>query len=398
MNILYILSATTEKGGATKSFLSMAEYVANSGHRVYVVVPDKKGVTEKLKQLGWTVLAVPYTFKSLPRISFSPKDILLFLPRWIKSMVLNYKAKKKVIDFAALNSVDIVHENTSVTDLGHYVGQALGIPHVVHLREYGWKDFRLVLPGLHRRLSSTNAWVIAITSRLAEFRGKGLCKERIKVIYNGVINEDEISYNPYKEKWFLYAGRIEPGKGISDLIDSFIDYVKLMKKSGREPFKLKIAGGYWSNSYIKSLYRKVEKTGVEEYVEWLGIRNDVKELYEKTAATIIPSHNEGFGRVMPEAMASGSLCIVRDKGGLAEQLENGIRITGDKIAFSFNTPEELTEILVEISSSIDIEKPFLRGGDFEKIIKNSQSVITALYTAKVSGESVLDFYSHILYN
>ena len=61
-------------------------------------------------------------------------------------------------------------------------------------------------------------------------------------------------------------------------------------------------------------------------------------------AIIIPSHNEGFGRCMPEAMFNGCLCIGHDTGGTKEQMDNGTEATGEDIALRYQTEDQLTDI------------------------------------------------------
>lgn len=395
MKILYILSGTGTKGGATKSFLSMADAVAKNGNEIAVVVPNEEGVTSLLRERGWKVLVVPYGYCSLPALGFNLRDIVRFIPRLIKGGICNFMARKKVLAFAKEFRPDIIHDNTSVTDIGHHVAHDLGIPHVIHVREYGWKDFHLVLPWINERLTAPNAYVVAITSELAIFRGKGIVADHLRIIYNGVIHESQIMYNPIKKHFFLYAGRIEHAKGVDELIDAYIAYSIKEKEIGNEPFRLKLAGGCDDNNFMKGLQRRLHATGLDKYVDFLGVVEDMETLYREATATIIPSYREGFGRVMPEAMAAGSLCIARRSGGLKEQLENGVKISGEKIAFGFNNVEELTNLLTEIGLECMAGNPFKEGGDYEKMIKRSQKVVCELYSCESNGKQVLDYYNKI---
>ncbi len=91
MKILYILSGTEAMGGATKSFLAMADSVALKSNEIAVVVPNADGITPILKSRGWKVVVVPYMFSTLPYISCSPRDIIRFIPRLVMSRLLNSK-------------------------------------------------------------------------------------------------------------------------------------------------------------------------------------------------------------------------------------------------------------------------------------------------------------------
>lgn len=396
MKVLYILSGTEIRGGATKSFLSMADAVASAGHDVAVIVPDEKGVTSELKSRGWDVLVVPYMFATLPYLSWSFREIAKFIPRYLKAQIINRKAKKIVNNFAKSWNPDLIHDNTSVIDLGHYAAAELKIPHVIHIREYGWRDFRRIIPGLRKRLSSSNTFVIAITADLASFRGKGLQNSHLRVIYNGIVNKQSGGYNSKKEPFFLYAGRIRRAKGADDLIQSYLVYAKAEISAGRTPLSLKMAGNNKAGGFIEEMKKQITEAGLENFVEWLGEISIVDSLYSRAAATVIPSKSEGFGRVMPEAMSAGSLCVVRRAGGLEEQLENGRRECGREIAFGYDSREELSSILLDIASAYRNDKEYEEGGRFYQMIDDSRKVVEQLYSYEANAKGVLKYYNDII--
>lgn len=397
MRILYILSGTEIKGGATKSFLTMADAVAAAGNELAVVVPDEKGVTPVLREKGWKVLAVSYDFCALPRLSWSARDIIRFIPRLARIAYLNLRARRKVIRFAKEWNADLIHDNTSVIDLGHYAAKRLGIPHVVHVREYaGWRDFRLIFPGLENRIKSPNTYLAAITSDLARFRGEKVAEDHVRTIYNGIVKDIPKDYIIVKEPYFFYAGRIVPAKGVDDMVDAYVKYASETRLKGKEPLKLVVAGKDFADKFAEGLTKKIKDSGLDDYVEWLGEIDNVNEYYSKAVATVIPSLIEGFGRVMPEAMAAGSLCIARKSRGLAEQLENGRRETGKDIAFGFDTADELAGIFTSLDETYSRGDAFAEGSELRRMIDDSRKVVGALYTCQANGRNVLDYYSYII--
>ena len=54
---------------------------------------------------------------------------------------------------------------------------------------------------------------------------------------------------------------------------------------------------------------------------------------------------------MPEALAAGALVIARNTGGLKEQFENGVSLTGKEIGISFSNIDELADILENVADS-----------------------------------------------
>ncbi len=394
MKILYVVSGTGLQGGATKSFFAMADGVAAAGHTIKIVAPDEKGLTVEARKRGWEVMVIPYRFSSLPLFA-TAKDKLMFIPRLMKNIWQNRLARKPVINFAKEFGPDLIHDNTSVTDVGHYAAKALEIPHIIHVREYGWKDFKLVILGLKKRIRYRKSAVIAITDDLKNHVAKDLPAERKCTIYNGIVKESQIHYQPDKEPVFLYAGRIQRAKGVADLIDAYILYAQEVGKESA--FRLVLAGSYKNEpEFHEQLVRKLAKNGLSEKVDWLGEINNVEEYMTTAAATIIPSYWEGFGRVMPEAMASGSLCIARNTGGSAEQLANGRKLTGQEIALPFNDTAQFVDRLKEVDSKFRTGDAYRAGGDFEEIIRNSQRAVMRYYLSENVGKQTVRFYEKIL--
>lgn len=385
------------QGGATISFLAMADGIVADGNEIALVTPDDKGISVLAKERGWDVLTIPYGFCCLPPWPNNLRKKISYLPSLVRTFILNFKARRKVLDFADRFGADIIHDNTSVTDIGHHVAKKLNLPHVIHVREYGWKDFRMRLPFLKSRLNAGSAHMIAITHDLAEFRGAGLDKDRIDVVYNGIVSKEDLHYDPDKEAWFFYAGRIQRAKGVADLIDAYCRYATEILKRGKKPLRLKLAGFISDTELYGELKNVISNFGLDDYVDWLGELKDIRSYTSKAAATVIPSFNEAFGRVMPEAMAAGSLCIARDTGGTAEQLENGRKITGGEIALSFSDLNGLVGCLMEVDGGWRSGDHYVKSsGRFAKMIDGAQETVAKLYVREEVGNKIQAIYKKIL--
>lgn len=62
--------------------------------------------------------------------------------------------------------------------------------------------------------------------------------------------------------------------------------------------------------------------GLDDYIHFLGYRNDIKELYRASDIFVMPSLREGLSRSIMEAMASGLPCVVSNIRGNTDLLEN----------------------------------------------------------------------------
>ena len=382
MKILYIVSSTDIYGGATKSFINMISGVAAAGNEVVVVLPASDGLTGILKGKGIRTYVFKYGFDIWPKIRFG-KGLLLYLPRLIRRFATNNKAVSELVRIVEEEQPDLIHTNVSPITIGYKASKKCGVPHVLHIREYGDKDFNLNIRNVSELIKESNT--ISITKDIAAYRGV-LGKPGHTVIYNGIFHESEFKYREGKEPFFLYAGRITEKKGIGLLIDGYIRYIK--KYGGS--YGLQIAGRVpdpKSQELVNSLKAELERSGISDKVHWLGEIKDLSGYMQKTAATIVPSYFEGFGRVMAEACFNGSLVVGYDSAGTKEQFDNGIEITGNEIGLRFNDAEELGRQLIKVECH---EIPV---GLF---VERAQETSKRLYTIETNVEHVIGFYKSIL--
>lgn len=161
-------------------------------------------------------------------------------------------------------------------------------------------------------------------------------KSKIKVLYPPVdINKFSISKN--KENIILSVGRFDNilnAKKQDILIDAFKE---LHKNSSAKDWKLVLAGGSLKNpdenSYLKHLKNQSQNFPVEFVVnpnfETLKNLYSQSKIYWHAAGyhvdqTKHPEETEHFGMTIVEAMASGLVPVVVNKGGIPEIIENGI--------------------------------------------------------------------------
>ncbi len=110
--------------------------------------------------------------------------------------------------------------------------------------------------------------------------------------------------------YFLFAGRLEPEKGVEDLLSVFRQ---------RRDIDLVIAGAGRLGDRLADEARRTPN------VRMLGLldANALAPWYAGAVATIVPSRCfETFGLVVIESFAAGTPVIVRDHSGLAEFIED----------------------------------------------------------------------------
>lgn len=396
MKILFVLHSTLINAGSTKSLLALISQLENQGHTVGLVAPDEKGIFEVLKNKGNFTLTAPYL-----TLNFN-KDINKFSPYYLRSRIyrnrVNSLAIKNLLDKVKEFNPDIIHENTSVTDIGFKLAKQLKKPYVLHFREYGDKDFNWFIPGINKRTKDKNSFTISITKGIQKHRHQVKNPQAIQ-IYNGIIKDDSIRYTENKKPYFLFGGRIEKAKGVYEMLTAYDEYIKNSEANNITPLPLKIAGKFNDEDpyFIKCKDFTIQSC-ILDHIEWLGESNNLKDLMYYCTATIIPSIFEGFGRVLPEALANGSLCVVRNTGGSEEQLEIGLKTTGGPIGLSFNTENELSQLLYEITVEVSNSTPFIKDHIYYRIIHNGQQYIKEFLTIEQNGRATIEFYKKILQN
>ena len=396
MNIAYILNATIPEGGATKSFLVMLKRLMQLGVSPLVVVPDREGIYQTLVDMGVPVLATTFRMNSWSHCD-TLKDWLLFLPRMVAKIIANDRAAKILTRVFRERGIDIVHTNVGPVSVGFRAARRLGLPHVYHLREYGKKDFSILYfpseTSFYRQLNAPHSYNICITNDIQLYHRQN-DRPSSRVIYNGIrVAMDKMPAAAPVKDYFLFAGRIQPAKGVDTLLEAYARYCEKTisqhpTPNTQHPIPLRLAGGTTDSVYMKKLENFVKTHGLGQNVTFLGKRSDMDELMQHARSIVIPSPNEGFGRCMPEAMFQGCLAIGHNTAGTKEQFDNGLRVTGKEIGLRYETTEELASLLAEVSSRpADYYRPYT---------ERAFNVVNQLYTQESNAQQVYTFYQEIL--
>lgn len=383
MRVLYIVNATLLYGGATKSFLLLLEGMKRKGVTPYVVTPDGDGLCLRLKEMGIRYFVMPYRANTYPRYR-SVKDLLLFFPRLFMRRLLSLRATRKVVSICKSENIDLIHTNVSVISIGQKAAEKLGIPHIYHFREYADKDFgEHYYPSkslFRKSLDKPSSFAICITKDIQTYHK--LSPQKSIVVYNGISIPKEVTPSALKDDYFLFAGRIESSKGVSQLIEAYH-----LCTQNANPCKLLLAGSLDDSQYVNAIKEQIKLWKLEENIEFLGQRSDIANLMKQAKALIVTSHNEAFGRSMAEAMANQCLVIGRDTGGTKEQFDNGKELTGHEIGIRFNTTEELSKALTSVNA-----KPRYF---FDTMRNEAQEVVKKLYGVDVYIDSIFAYYKEI---
>jgi len=149
---------------------------------------------------------------------------------------------------------------------------------------------------------------------------------------------------PCGEHTILFAGRIEPLKGIDTLLQA-MSILQERHPAAVEHCDVAIIGGNpWADTLDAEMARlqalRVE-LGIHDMVTFLGAKDQeiLPSYYAVADMVVMPSHYESFGMVALEAMAMGTPVIASEVGGLAHLIQHSIN--------GFHVPSRDPEALAE---------------------------------------------------
>ena len=236
-------------------------------------IDDREGLEHLRFQVNRMPLGVIWQQFALPRID---ADVL-----WGPHGTLPLAWKKP--------SIVTIHDFTSITmPLRHRAKTVL--------------SFNLFI-GASLELATRVACVSRMVADEA-MRGFGVHPSKIEIVPNGV--DEFFSPGGEEEDYVLFAGTLEPRKGVGDLVDAWCALP-------RPRPRLVLAGGSGWGTHIDD-EPGIERTG---YVS----REKLRELYRRALVFAYPSHHEGFGIPPLEAMACGAPVIATRTGAIHEYAE-----------------------------------------------------------------------------
>lgn len=115
------------------------------------------------------------------------------------------------------------------------------------------------------------------------------------------------------DPYFAFVGTLEPRKNVALIIDA----TRRLRRVGHR-IRLVVAGNAgWHFDQLKAALQLAQREGA---VEWRGYVSDDErdEIYRNAVALLLPSHYEGFGLPLLEAMAEGVPTICSDTPALVE--------------------------------------------------------------------------------
>lgn len=172
-----------------------------------------------------------------------------------------------------------------------------------------------------------------VTNRLKKsLAALGISNEKMHVIYNGIEYDQEKADGYNKTEMFnidedvftaIQVARLHPVKGHEVLFDA-------LQQTKLEKIKVLLVGDGPLERELKAL---ATEKGINDKIEFLGHRQDVKQLFASSHVNLLTSHSEGFPLVLLEAANQRVPSIVTRAGEIepliADETYGWIVPTGD---------------------------------------------------------------------
>lgn len=360
--VLHIITRLDKGGSAENTFLNLVGADKNIYDVTLMSGPVEEPTQDRRGQIG--ELGIKH----------------IFIPELVRniSLINDLKSIFKIYRVLRRKKFDIVHTHTSKAGLlGRLAAKLARIPVIIHTPHghvffgyFGLIKSKLFI-FLEKLASRISDKIIALTNREKEdyISYRVTDEENSVVIYSG-IDLNKFKDLPVEEKQNLKKelgipenslivgtlGRLVPVKGPEFLVEA----AKHIISKYSSTFFMFTGDGYLR----PDLEKKALDFGLKENIIFMGWRDDAAKILSLYDIFVLPSLNEGMGRVLVEAMALGKPIVASRIGGIPDLVSHG------KNGFLV-PPKDPEELVRHIQTLIeDKEKREKMGLEGKKIATN----------------------------
>jgi glycosyltransferase involved in cell wall biosynthesis len=322
--------------------LNQLQRIRDEGYEVFGVSADGSDVAE-VEARGIPHFAVPMTRRFTP--------------------VADLRALWALIQLMRRERFDVVHTHTPKAGLlGQLAARLSGVPVVVNTLHgfYFHEDSKPVPKRFYiwmERIAAKCSDTILSQNRedMATAVAEHIAKpEQIKWLGNGIDLKrfdrrrlTDASLEKLREEIDIesqapvigFVGRLVEEKGILDLLEAAKAVIEAIPRA-----QFLIIGPYDDDKPDALRPEVAEQFGVADSCRFLGMRNDMPELYALMDVLVLPSYREGFPRAPMEASAMGVPTVVTNIRGCREAVDPG----ENGLLFPVGDVDALAKCMIEL--------------------------------------------------
>ena len=387
--IIHIITRL-DKGGSAETTLQVVSLLNRERYEVFLAhglsLESNMGVMEQevlardlslAEKRGIRVFSIP---SLLRRLSLK-NDLLAFFSI--------YRLIKRI-------KPHIVHTHTSKAGvLGRLAACLARVPIIIHTPHghvfhsyYGYIMTKIIVL-VERILSLMTDKITALTDRERdEHLEQGVASiEKYVIIHSGVMLQQIMNTNidvetgkkefdiPQNSNVIGVVGRLVPIKGHKYLVSAA---KRIIKEFGSTVFV------FVGDGYLEArLQRQAESLGVRKNIIFAGWRNDVIKILGLFDVLVLPSLNEGMGKVLIEGMALGKPIVASSVGGIIDLVKNG----DNGILVPPRDSDALAEAILKLIRNKNLT---------QELGKNGKSKVYPEYDTFVMIRQIEDLYERLL--
>ncbi len=331
MKVLYITHVAV-LGGANKAMLQLINDLPRDIKPI-VLLPQNGIFCETLKENG-----IDYKISKFYESKQKKRSIISYLKCFFNLFFLI-----KLYFLFKNEKINIIHSNSSVINAGAFLSVFLKTKHIWHLREFGDLDFKLkAVLGTKIQNYIYNNYsdkIVAISQAVKTHYLKGIKKEKIQLIYDGVtsIPEFYISCHKNAKIQFCCTSMVAPGKNqmiVLKAVNLLVNHLKVTN------FKVSFWGRYFEkDDYYKSLITYMEDNRICDFIEFKGLSQNLINELKFMDVGLTPSKCEAFGLVTIEYMLHQLPVIASNTGANIELIKNAHN------GYLYNNEKELANFM-----------------------------------------------------
>jgi glycosyltransferase involved in cell wall biosynthesis len=304
IKVLHLITSLEVGGAQHGMLLGLPRFDSQQYEHIVCSLMDRMQMADQFKNAGIQVRSLGLNSKTDVAVVFRLRSLL----REVRPDILH---------------TYLLHSNI----LGRIVGRLAGVPAIIgsertigQARRWGRITTKLTNPLTDAVEVNSEIGAKAIENDL------GVPARKVEVVRSGL---DLSAYSgPSKrletraslglsddQHLILFIGRLRRVKGVELGINAFAKALK--EHPGAH---LALAGEGDQLEFLNSL---VADLGISNSVTFLGVRNDLPDLFSAADSVLMPSLNEGFPRTAIEAMAAGKPIIATRVGGTPEAIIDG---------------------------------------------------------------------------
>ena len=387
--IIHIITRL-DKGGSAETTLQVVSLLNRERYEVFLAhglsLESNMGVMEQevlardlslAEKRGIRVFSIP---SLLRRLSLK-NDLLAFFSI--------YRLIKRI-------KPHIVHTHTSKAGvLGRLAACLARVPIIIHTPHghvfhsyYGYIMTKIIVL-VERILSLMTDKITALTDRERdEHLEQGVASiEKYVIIHSGVMLQQIMNTNidvetgkkefdiPQNSNVIGVVGRLVPIKGHKYLVSAA---KRIIKEFGNTVFV------FVGDGYLEArLQRQAESLGVRKNIIFAGWRSDVIKILGLFDVLVLPSLNEGMGKVLIEGMALGKPIVASSVGGIIDLVKNG----DNGILVPPRDSDALAEAILKLIRNKNLT---------QELGKNGKSKVYPEYDTFVMIRQIEDLYERLL--